>query len=175
MKQLIQLSKVPETIQGHCKLTELQPGSRLLSTSMSKTPQVGGSPSEGSGSLSHLLHTVTRLAECSQSLPVWLSGKESTCPCRRRELDPWYGKIPCRRKRQPTPVFVPGKSHGQRNLVGYGPWGHKRVRHNRATKEQQQQYISLTHPRSQPEGCWEPGWGLTLQLNPLPKHDQSVH
>ena len=30
-----------------------------------------------------------------------------------------------RRKRQPTPVFLPGKSHGQRSLVGYSPWGHK--------------------------------------------------
>ena len=29
------------------------------------------------------------------------------------------------RKRQPTPIFLPGKFHGQRNLVGYSPWGHK--------------------------------------------------
>ena len=35
------------------------------------------------------------------------------------------GKIPWRRKWQPTPVFLPGKSHGQRNLPGYNPWGHK--------------------------------------------------
>ena len=33
--------------------------------------------------------------------------------------DPW------RRKRQSTPVLLPGKSHGQRSLVGYSPWGHK--------------------------------------------------
>ena len=30
-----------------------------------------------------------------------------------------------RRKWQPTPVFLPGKSHGQRSLAGYSPWGHK--------------------------------------------------
>ena len=30
-----------------------------------------------------------------------------------------------RRKRQPTPVFMPGKSHGPRSLVGYNPWGCK--------------------------------------------------
>ena len=36
------------------------------------------------------------------------------------------GKIPWRRKWQPTPVFLPGKSHGQRSLAGYSPWG-KRV------------------------------------------------
>ena len=30
-----------------------------------------------------------------------------------------------RRKWQPTPIFLPEESHGQRNLVGYSPWGHK--------------------------------------------------
>ena len=56
-------------------------------------------------------------------LPWWLSGKESTCQFRRCGFDPWVGKIPWRRKWQPTPVFLPGKSHGQRSLVGYSPWG----------------------------------------------------
>ena len=41
-------------------------------------------------------------------------------------------KISWRRKWQPTPVFLPGKSHGQRSLVGYSPWG-CRVRHDWAT------------------------------------------
>ena len=36
--------------------------------------------------------------------------------------------MPWRRKWQPTPVFSPGKSHGQRRLAGYSPWGHKRVK-----------------------------------------------
>jgi len=35
----------------------------------------------------------------------------------------WVGKIPCRRAWQPTPVFLPGKSHGQRSLAGYCPRG----------------------------------------------------
>ena len=55
-------------------------------------------------------------------------GKEPTCQCRRskrRGFDPWVGKIPWRRKWQPTPVFLPGKSHGQRSLADYNPWGHK--------------------------------------------------
>ena len=43
----------------------------------------------------------------------------------KTEFDPWVGKIPWRRKWQPTPVFCPGKSHGQRSLVGYSPWGPK--------------------------------------------------
>ena len=53
-------------------------------------------------------------------LPRWYSGKEPTCQCRRckrRGFDPWLGKISWRRKWQPTPVFLPGKSHGQRSLV----------------------------------------------------------
>ena len=45
--------------------------------------------------------------------------------CRRPGFDPWVGKIPWRRKWQPTPVFLPGESHAQRSLVGYSPWGHK--------------------------------------------------
>ena len=48
--------------------------------------------------------------------------------CRRHKrcgFNPWVGKIPWRRTWQPTPVFLPGKSHGQRNLAGYGPWCHK--------------------------------------------------
>ena len=37
-------------------------------------------------------------------------------------------------KMQPTPVFLPGKSHEQRSLVGYNPWGQERVRHDLVTK-----------------------------------------
>ena len=47
---------------------------------------------------------------------------------------PGVEKIPWRRKWQPTLVFLPWKSHGQRSLGGYNPWGHKRVRHNFLTK-----------------------------------------
>ena len=52
------------------------------------------------------------------------SGKEPACQCRRHKrhgFDPWVGKIPCRRAWQPTPVFLPGESHGQRSLEGYSP------------------------------------------------------
>jgi len=40
-------------------------------------------------------------------------------------FDPWVGKIPWRRKWQPVPILLPGKSHGQRILAGYSPWGRK--------------------------------------------------
>ena len=55
-----------------------------------------------------------------------LSGKESACQCRyhrRPGFNSWVRKIPWRRKWQPTPVFLPGESYGQRSLVGYSPWG----------------------------------------------------
>ena len=60
-------------------------------------------------------------------LPRWLSGQESTCQCRRHRFNPWVGKVPWRRKWQPTPVFLPGKFHGQRSLVGYSPWCHNEL------------------------------------------------
>ena len=65
------------------------------------------------------------LAHREKGLSRHLSGKEPTCHCRRCGLDPWVGKISWRRAWQPTPVFLPGESHGQRSLVGYSPWGHK--------------------------------------------------
>ena len=59
-------------------------------------------------------------------LPGGTSGKESTCQYRRRrrcEFDLWVRKIPWRWKWQPTPVFLPGESHGQKSLVAYSPQG----------------------------------------------------
>ena len=44
-------------------------------------------------------------------------------------------KVRWSRKWQPTPVFLPGESHGQRRLVGYSPWGCRRVGHNLAAKQ----------------------------------------
>ena len=52
------------------------------------------------------------------------SSKEPACQCRRPKrqgFNPWVRKIPWRRAEQPTPVFLPGKSHGQRSLMGYSP------------------------------------------------------
>ena len=57
-------------------------------------------------------------------LPRWCSGKESPCQCRkgrRHGFHPWVRKIPWRRERLSTPVFLPGKFHGQRSLAGYSP------------------------------------------------------
>ena len=58
-------------------------------------------------------------------LPRWLSGKESTCQCRRCRFDPWVGKIPLEGNGKVTRVLLPGKFYGQRSLAGYSSWGHK--------------------------------------------------
>ena len=50
-------------------------------------------------------------------------------------------EAPWRRKWQPTPVFLPVKSHGQRSLVGYSPWGLKKVRPDWATKTTNQRVL----------------------------------
>ena len=60
--------------------------------------------------------------------PGGTSGKEPTCQCRKHKrlgFDPRVGKIPWSRKWWPTPVFLPGKFHGQRSLADYSPWGPK--------------------------------------------------
>ena len=60
-------------------------------------------------------------------LPRWLSDKEPVCQCRKQGFSLWVWKIPQRRKQQPSTVFLPGKFHGQRSLVGYSPWGCKEL------------------------------------------------
>ena len=76
-------------------------------------------------------------------VPRWRSSQESACQCRRRKkyvLNPCVRKISWRRKWQPTPVFLPGKSYGQRRLVGYSPWGCKE---SDTTEHAQKKHINL--------------------------------
>ena len=63
-------------------------------------------------------------------LPMWRSGKASTCQCRRQRFSPWIVKIHWSMEWQPTPVFLPGKYHGQISLEGYSPAESQRVRHD---------------------------------------------
>ena len=66
-----------------------------------------------------------------------LPAKQETLKMQVWTLDqeePWVEEMP-------TPVFLPGKSYGQRSLVSYSPWGCKRVGHDLATKQQKQQQI----------------------------------
>ena len=63
-------------------------------------------------------------------LPWWLSSKESACNAEDVGSNPGSGRFPWRRAWQPTPVFLPGKPHGQRSLADYSARSHQRVRHN---------------------------------------------
>jgi len=51
----------------------------------------------------------------------WWHSVKNLLAVQETQVDPWVWKIPWRMKWQPTPVFWPGKSHGQRSLVGYSP------------------------------------------------------
>ena len=77
-------------------------------------------------------------ARIRNGLPRLLSSKKICLPMQKMQFNPLVGKILWERKWQPTPVFLPGKSHGQRSLEGYSPWNHKRVKHDLMTKQQQQ-------------------------------------
>ena len=96
-------------------------------------PEKSG-PSEGSPSINWSVHGVQIATPIPQlgefggvsptseiGLPRWCSSKECPCQCRRHRVNPWVGKIPWRRKWQPTPVFLPGKLHGQRSLADSSP------------------------------------------------------
>ena len=56
--------------------------------------------------------------------PGGSEAKASACNAGDLDLIPGSGRFPLSRKWQPTPVFLPGESHGWRNLVGYSPRGH---------------------------------------------------
>ena len=81
--------------------------------------------------------------------------------CGRSRFDPWVRKIPWRRKWQPTPVFLPGKSHGQRSVAGYSPWGHKEsdTKPKTTTTIIQRNIFIVIFPRVRP------GWLLTTLGN----------
>ena len=86
---------------------------------------------------------------------------------RRCRSDPWGGKIPWRWKWQPTPVFFPGKCHGQRSPVCYSPQGWNRVRHDWVTKQQ--------HDTSESAAVWPTmQHSAEDQVKPYP-HKRSMH
>ena len=72
--------------------------------------------SSSSDSSTFLLRSLVHIG-----FPGGAGGKEPTCQCRRHKrygFNPWVGKIPWKLAWQPTPVFLPGKFHGRRSLVG---------------------------------------------------------
>ena len=103
---------------GGCDVVEEAPGSPIV-------PR--GEPRLWANSSVSFLKNI-KFMSVFWSFPGGARSKETTCQCRihkRPGFHPWVGKIPCRRAWQPTPVFLPGESHGQRSLAGYSPWSHK--------------------------------------------------
>ena len=73
----------------------------------------------------------------TKGFPSGSMGKEFACNAGETEgtvLIPGLGRSPGRRAWQPTPVFLPGESHGQRSLAGYSPWGHKELNTTKVTE-----------------------------------------
>ena len=69
-------------------------------------------------------------------------------------FSPWVGKFPWRREWQPTPVFLPREPHGQRSLVGYSPWGHKRVGQHLVTENVHTHTHTHTHTQVDISSTW---------------------
>ena len=80
-------------------------------------------------------------------IPRGAAGREPSCQRRSlkgRSFSPWVGKIPWRRAWHPTPVFLPGESHGQRSLVGYSPRGHTESNTTKRLRMHARLYCSRT-------------------------------
>ena len=124
----------------------MAPHSSTLAWKIPGTREPGGLPSKRSHRVGHnwsnlataaalciLVNTYIDSGSCQDSkvsliitlFPDGSEGKASCLQCGRPGFDPWVGKILWRRKWQPTPVLLPGKSHGQRSMVGYSPRGCK--------------------------------------------------
>ena len=106
----------PGPLQPHKNSKILHQGSSQQSPvtrlSLAKHPSICVSPTL----------VISEIWKLTQGFPGGTRGKEPASQCRRHRFDPWVRKIPWRRSRQPTPVFLPGESHGQRSpLVGYSP------------------------------------------------------
>ena len=94
---------------------------------------------------------------------IGASGKEPTCQHRRHKrcgFDPWVGRIPWRRKWQPTLVFLPGESHGQ-EPGGLWSTGSQRIRHTHKKESDTTERLSMN---SQEKGGRRQGEGEELKM-----------
>ena len=71
------------------------------------------------------MYPFTTYPSCRGDFPDGSGGKEPTFPCRGCGFSHQVGKMPWRKKQQPTQAFLPGESHGGRSLAGCNPCGHK--------------------------------------------------
>ena len=89
----------------------------------------------------------------NMSLLRWCSGKDSACQCRRRKrqrFNLWVRKTLWNRKWQPAPVFLPGKFHGQRFLVGYSPRSHRKSDMTGSLTKHTHTLLQCTHRHTPP-------------------------
>ena len=100
-------------------------------------------------SINELYH-LKRSSQC-------LSGKESACSAGDEGLIPGSRRSPGEGNGSPLQYSCLENLHGQMSLVGYSPWGHKRVRHDLVIKQQQQSFKELVedeHWRKENEVYW---------------------
>ena len=119
----------------HALEKEMAPHSSVLAWRIPGTGEPGGLPSLGSHRVGHDWSDLAAAAACKmRGLPWLLSGKESACSAGDMVSVPWLGTSPRKENSNPFHYFLPGKSHGQKSLVGYSPWGHNKSdmaeRHN---------------------------------------------
>ena len=98
-------------------------GHRALSWAPCATQQLPTSSLFDTGSIFR-----TKISPPSMNLTQEVQRKRTCLPmrrCKRLSFNPWVGKVPWRKKWQPTPGFLPGKPPRQRSLAGYSPWGRK--------------------------------------------------
>ena len=117
----------------------LQPCTHCPGPQTSEGPWIRPTPMTQNGCYGRHFMASIRFSECMQctGFPGGDSGIAPACQRRRLNrhgLDPWVRKIPWRRAWQPTPVFLPGESHGQRSLAGYSTWGHRESDTTEATE-----------------------------------------
>ena len=117
-------------------MEEKQWASCVLSEGWERPGVQKAARARGKRQLAHSLERLQGCAVCIHSLqyqlpyaglPWWLRRQRIWLQGRRPGFHPSVGKIPWRREWQPTPVFLPGEFHGERNLVGYSPWDHKEL------------------------------------------------
>ena len=158
-------SSLPGTVQGAESTNPMQPRSEMVLALLK---------SQSSRQERHHARNVN----CEkQGFPGGAGGKEPICQYRRRKghgFDPWVRKIPWRRKWQPTPVFLPGKFHGQKSLGGYSPWGLQRVGHDSSDLEVTADDVGSWGAREGPKGSLVvlPGAGEELNCPCLLSHQQ---
>ena len=118
--------------------------------------------------LTHIFQPVVSCVFASlfyHHLTQMLGGSVVKNQCRSHSFNPCIGKIPGRRKCHPSLLYLPRKSHGQRNLMGYSPWGCKRAVHDLATQQQQHTDVIHTHTTARKFMTHTASWASLFLFN----------